>query len=192
MFDFFQTYLILGFKHIVDLSGFDHILFIITLCAVYRPTEWRKVTILITAFTIGHSATLALAAYRIVVPNGYLIEILIPITILASSIFNLLAKGSDSNPRLMIKYALALCFGLIHGMGFSNFFNLLMGDTANIVFPLFSFNVGIEIGQLIIVGMYYGFYMLIMKLTTFPHNRFVQLFSGLGVITSIILIFERI
>jgi hypothetical protein len=190
--DVFVSYLKLGVNHILDINGFDHLLFIITICAVYKPEEWRKVAVLITAFTIGHSVTLALASFKVIMPNKYLIEILIPFTILASSIYNLFMEKEKTRTSLYFKYALALVFGFIHGMGFSNFFSFLIGDSGNIVLPLFSFNLGIEIGQLLIIGLYYIFYIVLFRAIQLSHRKFVIVFSGIGLIASLILIIDRI
>ena len=153
----FSTYLKLGLTHIADPQAYDHIVFIIALCAVYRLTEWRRVAILVTAFTIGHSITLALAALKIVTPQYDVVEKLIPITICLTAIYNVLKPENQDNTSVFSKslnlnYIFALVFGLIHGLGFSNFFKELLGTDADIVAPLFAFNVGIEIGQLLIVS----------------------------------------
>ncbi len=193
MSDIFFSYLKLGYDHIVDISSFDHILFVITLCAVYQLSEWRKIGIIITAFTLGHSITLILASFRIIVPNRYIIELLIPLTILISGALNLAPqKYKLKSNKLYIKYAFALFFGLIHGMGFSSFFTDLMGDASQIILPLFSFNVGIELGQFLIIALYYALIYGIYRLIKISYNRFSWFFSVLGILVSIILIFKRI
>ncbi len=146
----FSTYLQLGFEHILDLNGYDHILFVIALCAVYRYTQWKNILILVTAFTIGHSITLALSALDIIVFRSDIIEFLIPLTILLTAMFNVVRK-KDTQQKVMTNYGLALFFGLIHGMGFSNYFKALLGREENITLPLFSFNIGVELGQIVIV-----------------------------------------
>lgn len=153
----FSTYLELGFDHILDINGYDHILFIVALCAVYRPAEWKKILVLVTAFTIGHSVTLALSALKIVLFPADVIEFLIPLTILLTALYNVLNTNTDEK-RVIWKYLLALFFGLIHGLGFSNYFKALIGKEESIVPPLFAFNVGVELGQIIIV-------LLLMVLT---------------------------
>ncbi|MFA6581742.1 MAG: HupE/UreJ family protein [Paludibacter sp.] len=189
----FYSYLNLGFHHIVDINGFDHLLFIITLCAVYEITEWRKVAIVITAFTLGHSVTLALASLKIILPNRYIIELLIPVTILISGIFNLFSiNGKLKKTKLLAKYLMALFFGLIHGMSFSNFFTDLMGDSTRIIFPLFSFNVGIEVGQLLVLFIYYFVVYLFYKFAKVSYQKIALFFSALGILVSIFLIFYRI
>lgn len=149
----FQVYFQVGLKHIADITAYDHILFIIALCAAYRWREWRQILILVTAFTIGHSITLALSALDVIKVNSAVIEFLIPVTIFATAVYNVVWFRYDHSGRLIsFKYALALFFGLIHGMGFSNYFKSLLGKETNITLPLFAFNIGIEIGQLVIVG----------------------------------------
>ncbi len=150
----FQLYLVEGFRHISDLGAYDHILFITALCAIYQLSEWKKILILVTAFTIGHSVTLALATLRIVSFPTEVIEFLIPITIVITCLFNFFSATDSRNitKQLMgYRYVTAALFGLIHGLGFSNFLRSMLGKEESIVTPLFAFNVGLEIGQLAIV-----------------------------------------
>ena len=193
MFDIFFSYLKLGYQHIIDINSFDHILFVITLCAVYQLSEWKKIAIVITAFTLGHSITLILASLKIIVPNRYLIELFIPMTILINGVFNLISeKFNFRKAKLYVKYSFALFFGLIHGMSFSSFFSDIMGDSTKIIFPLFSFNVGIEIGQFFVIFLYYLLLYFIYRLFAISYKRFALFFSVLGILVSIILIFKRI
>lgn len=146
------TYITLGFHHIADLKAADHILFLLALAAVYRVSEWRSALWVITAFTVGHSITLALAVTGTLnLPTG-LIEFLIPVTILATCIENLLAIGRTVSPgRRRFRAVLAGVFGLVHGAGFANYLKALFVD--RIAVPLFGFNVGIEVGQLVILSL---------------------------------------
>ena len=144
----FGVYLELGFEHLLDLRGYDHILFIAGLCAAYSLTRWRELLVLVTAFTIGHSVSLALATLRLVSVNSSLVEFLIPVTIVATALTNLAGLGREGlagQHRVAarpLRYALALGFGLIHGLGFSNFLRIALGDERNLFVPLLSFNIG--------------------------------------------------
>jgi len=146
----FSLYFELGWQHICDWQGYDHILFVTVLCGTYLLSDWRKVLILVTAFTIGHSITLALSALNIVKVNTSLIEFLIPVTIVITSLINIFKK-KRSPGAVRITYILALFFGLIHGLGFSNYLKSLLGKSSNITAQLFAFNVGLEFGQVLIV-----------------------------------------
>ena len=148
----FSLYFKLGLTHILDVRGYDHILFVVALCALYLPRDWRKILILVTAFTVGHSLTLALATLRLVTINPDLVELLIPITIFITAASNVIRKRGAALPRVApLNYALALGFGLIHGLGFSNYLRSLLGRSESLLMPLLSFNLGLELGQLIIV-----------------------------------------
>jgi len=155
----FSTYFELGFDHILDIKAYDHILFIVALCAIYTISQWRDILILVTAFTIGHCMTLVLSGLKLVNVNADLVEFLIPLTILMTAIINILQKQptpSDiekSNRKLKWNYVMALLFGLIHGLGFSNYFKALIGQEENIVSVLLPFNLGVEAGQIIIVAI---------------------------------------
>jgi hypothetical protein len=146
----FPLYFQLGWQHILDWKGYDHILFVVVLCGTYTLPEWRKVLILVTAFTIGHSITLALSVLSLIRINTALIEFLIPVTIVITAATNILS-GKPKKKGIPVKYFLALFFGLIHGMGFSNYLKSLLGKSTSIVAELFAFNVGLEFGQVIIV-----------------------------------------
>ena len=190
-----STYLQLGLQHIADIKAYDHILFIIALCATYLVSEWKKVLILVTAFTIGHSVTLILAALNIIVFRSEVIEFLIPVTIFITSLYNLIpSKTSDLKgtfSRLTnIKYLLAMGFGLIHGMGFSNYFRSLLSREESIVKPLFAFNVGIEIGQLIIVAIIFVLTWILYRTTQMKQREWILFISGATAGISVILMME--
>lgn len=152
----FELYLRLGFEHISDLNGYDHILFVIALAAVYPLREWKHLLVLVTAFTIGHSVTLALSTLGWVNVDADLIEMLIPVTIFITAALNIAERFARDPEKALqrdwrAKYALAIGFGLIHGLGFSNYLRAILGTEQSLVLPLFSFNVGLEIGQLVIL-----------------------------------------
>lgn len=134
----FTLYFILGKDHILDYqNGYDHILFVVALCALYLLRDWKKVLILVTAFTIGHSVTLALSTLGVVSVDGALIEFLIPLTILLTAVSNLFTKEEVATAkRINVNYLFAAFFGLIHGLGFSNYLRELLGKSSNIVSPL--------------------------------------------------------
>lgn len=151
----FEIYLPLGFQHITNIQGYDHILFVIALCAVYRLKDWKKIALLVTAFTIGHSITLALATLNLISYSTKLIELLIPITIVLTCLINFFHKSTtyslDVEKPSFFRYPVAVIFGLIHGMGFSNYLKSLLGTEQSILQPLLAFNIGLELGQLVIV-----------------------------------------
>jgi len=144
----FPLYFQLGITHILDWQGYDHILFVMALCGVYAWQDWRKLLILVTAFTVGHSLTLALSVFNVIPVSVSLIEFLIPVTIVITSLVNILRKNQNKTSWLLT-YLLTLMFGLIHGMGFSKYLKSLLGS--QVVGPLLAFNVGLEVGQLAIV-----------------------------------------
>lgn len=146
----FPLYFQLGITHILDWQGYDHILFVMALCGVYAWHDWRKILVLVTAFTVGHSLTLALSVFNLIPVSASLIEFLIPVTIVITSLVNILRKN-QSQASWVLTYLLTLMFGLIHGMGFSNYLRSLLGS--EIIGPLLAFNVGLEVGQLVIVGV---------------------------------------
>jgi len=149
-----SNYFKLGLQHILDLQGFDHILFIISLCAVFVARDWVKILLLVTAFTLGHSLTLALATFEVVQIRSEVSEFLIPVTIAFTALLTLIKPKPNSGKGIQLNYLLALLFGLIHGLGFSNYLRSLLGKEASIWQPLMAFNVGLEIGQIVIVASF--------------------------------------
>ena len=150
----FELYFKLGLQHILDFQGYDHILFIISLSAVYVARDWVKILLLVTAFTVGHSLTLALATFEVVQIRSEVIEFLIPVTIAFTALLTLIKPKPNSGKGIQLNYLLALLFGLIHGLGFSNYLRSLLGKEATIWPPLLAFNVGLEVGQIVIVAAF--------------------------------------
>jgi len=188
----FQLYLTLGIHHIADLKAYDHILFIVTLCAVYSFSQWKNVLVLITAFTIGHSLTLALATLNLIHVSTDLIEFLIPVTIFITAFANVLQKsGKVLQKRHLFKYFTAMFFGLIHGLGFSNYLRSLLGQEDSLIGPLFSFNVGIEIGQFIIVAFIMLLTWILVDLLNIKRREWILILSGAGMGVSLVMMLER-
>ena len=163
----FELYFELGKDHILDYkNGYDHILFVVSLCSVYLIRDWKKILILVTAFTIGHSITLGLATLQIISVNQNLIEFLIPLTILITAVSNIFRSTEVSDRTTYINYGYALFFGLIHGMGFSNYLRSILGNDRSIATQLFAFNMGLELGQIIIVAIFLFIAFLLVDLFT--------------------------
>lgn len=146
------TFLMLGFRHITDPEALDHILFLLALAAIYRGRDWRDSLWVITAFTIGHSISLALAVTGALHLPTRLIEFLIPLTIVATGLENMLVRRRERAPlRGRYRPVFAGVFGLVHGAGFANYLSSLF--TGSVALPLFGFNLGIELGQLVVLGL---------------------------------------
>ncbi|MEO5967572.1 MAG: HupE/UreJ family protein [Ferruginibacter sp.] len=146
----FKLYFETGWTHIISADAIDHILFIIALAAIYSLNHLKQVLILVTAFTIGHSLTLALSVNNIISFNSVWVEFLIPATIVITASFNILSK---KNIHYAVNYILALLFGLIHGMGFASTIKFMLAKDQSIALPLLSFNLGIEAGQIVLVAI---------------------------------------
>jgi hypothetical protein len=151
------AYAELGFRHITDLQGADHILFLLVLAAVYRLRDWRAAIWVVTAFTAGHSLTLALAVTGVMRLPTPLIEFLIPVTIVATAVENMVARRSGrlGNRRVVF----AGLFGLVHGAGFANYLRSLFME--RIAVPLLGFNLGIEAGQLVVLVAAFGCFAVV-------------------------------
>ena len=184
-------YLQIGFEHISNLAGYDHILFLVALCAVYRLEQWRNIVILVTAFTVGHCATLVLASTDVVSIPSDNIEFLIPVTILLTALQNVInhpAQPSQSQMRRI--YLMALFFGFIHGMGFSNYFRALLMGEGSVFIPLLGFNIGIELGQLMIVAIILSIAFFVMRFLNVQHRDWNLFVSGAAAGMSLMLMVE--
>ncbi|WP_370899442.1 HupE/UreJ family protein [Chryseobacterium gossypii] len=146
----FLFYLKLGWEHIISLDALDHQLFVLALIAVYSYNDLKKVLILVTAFTVGHSITLALSVLNIVRVSSKWVEFLIPLTIVLTALDNILMKNKKQS-LMKVNYYLALFFGLIHGMGFANTARVMIAGNQSIAVPLLGFNIGLELGQIAFV-----------------------------------------
>ena len=174
----FWMYTQIGFNHIANLSGMDHILFVADLCIRYQFSDWKKWLILITAFTIGHSITLVLSVFSYLNFSTNWIEFLIPVTILITSISNMFVKKFSFNTRFPVIYFFALFFGLIHGLGFSFYLKSLLGLQQNIAPALLAFNLGLEIGQILIVMAILVISFIFVTLLKAPRRDFILIVSG--------------
>ena len=189
----FELYMKIGRDHIMDINGYDHILFLVALCAIYSLTQWRTLLILVTAFTIGHSITLALSVMGWTPFSSSFIEFLIPITILLTAVYNIRAAQRDEGEeKLLVNYGLALVFGFIHGMGFSNYLRALLGEEESILLPLLAFNVGLEIGQLIIVAIIMGISYLAMNAASVRQQVWQLAVSAAAGVMALYLVFQNI
>lgn len=148
----FWTYFQLGLYHVLSVNALDHVLFLLVLTAVYSFKDWKKVLILVTIFTIGHTLALFLSVFGIVYINSETVEYLIPVTIMITAIYNLFSIKSSSKSNITIADIVTLFFGLIHGLGFSNYIkSILSGTNSSKIIPLSEFALGIEAAQIVVV-----------------------------------------
>ncbi len=188
----FKLYFGIGTQHILTWEAMDHILFVGALCLRYLIKDWKKVVVLVTAFTIGHSITLALSALGLVHFATRWIEFLIPITIVATAINNLLQRqGQVEHPsKLPLIYFFALFFGLIHGLAFANSLLSLIGSDGLLI-PLLAFNLGIEAAQLLVVAIILAISFIFVQLIKIRRVWWVRGISALVLLASLKMAFDR-
>ena len=184
-------YVELGIRHISDLAGYDHILFLIVLCAIYQLHQWKTLLVLVTAFTVGHSITLALTSFSVISIKSEVIEFLIPMTIIATAIHNLFIRSTSEISGHTRAYWMALFFGFIHGMGFANYFRALLIDESSIFIPLLGFNLGIELGQLFFVLLIVGVAYMVTNWLRMPQRDWNIFVSGGGFSLALVLAIEN-
>lgn len=187
----FWLYFQLGREHIADWQGYDHILFVTALCLRYLLKDWKKVLILVTAFTIGHSITLALSVFNVInIPSTW-IEFLIPVTIVITALSNVLKADTEPKGKFPLVYFYALFFGLIHGLGFSNYLKSLLGKSSSVVSELLAFNLGLEAGQLIIVAVVLLLSWIFVSRFRIPRREYIVFMSGAVFGIAFIMAIER-
>lgn len=187
----FWLYFNLGLHHVLDWKAYDHILFLIVLCAAYNFSSWKRILILITMFTVGHTLSLLLASYNVVSVSSRVVEFLIPITILVTAIFNFITsgKGKKTDNKTGLYYVVTIFFGLIHGMGFASFFMAL--DTGNTFMPLLEFALGIEAAQIIAVMIFLILAFIFQTIFRFNKRDWVLVVSSLVIGMTIPMLIEN-
>jgi uncharacterized membrane protein YfcA len=184
-------YLKEGWDHIISKDALDHILFIIALIAIYNTKDWKNVLILITAFTIGHSITLALSVYNIIKIKEVWVEFLIPCTIIITSLYNFFQKNGATK-KIQSNYFFAFSFGLIHGLGFANTIRFMLAKDQNFGVSLFGFNIGLEIGQIAIVTLLLLFNFISINLFKIKQQYWTYLLSTATLLWAVKFALERL
>lgn len=186
----FQLYFKLGLNHVLDLQGYDHMLFLIVLVLSYTFKDWKKLLWLVSLFTAGHTFSLLLSSYKLLNANMNMVEFLIPFTIMATAISNLLLKGKTTNNS---KFGLIItfCFGWIHGLGFSNYLGMLLSQQKTKLAPVLEFALGIEAAQIIVVLVIIGSYWILEKLFKISKRDWVLVLSAMVIGITIPILMER-
>ena len=187
----FILYLKLGWEHIISLDALDHQLFVLVLVAVFGLKDWKKILWLVTAFTIGHSITLAMSVLDLLRVPGTWVEFLIPVTIFITATDNILMRNRPKN-LMQMNYYLALFFGLIHGMGFANTARVMMSEEQNIFWPLVGFNIGLELGQIVVVAIILAVLFILVDLFKVSRKDWVMFVSSAVFALSLQMSLERI
>jgi hypothetical protein len=189
----FQTYFYLGFKHIIAWDALDHLLFVAVLSILFDWKHWKSLLVLITAFTIGHSITLMLATFNILNFPSKIVEMLIPLTIIFTAIYNFFDNPENKN-ILLGRYLISVLFGFIHGFAFSNLLKSFFSKTEeSITLKLLAFNVGLEVGQILALCIYLTISSVLVLLLGKNNKKYVNLvFSALAILLSFQMFLERI
>jgi hypothetical protein len=187
----FSMYFGLGWDHIISREALDHILFILALAVIYRFEDWRRVLILVTAFTIGHFLTLILSVTDVIRANSEWVEFLIPLTIVITALFNLFKPNLQSATNAFL-YTLTLVFGLVHGLGYANAIRFLLVEEQSLGWSLFAFNLGLEIGQIIVVLAALILGELVLRYTPLQRRYWVVIVSSIVILVAMNMVIDRI
>lgn len=186
----FIFYFNVGWTHILSWDATDHIYFITSLAIIYTFLDWKKVLVLVTAFTIGHAITLYLSALDLFRFNIDWVEFAIPCTIVVTAASNLLIRA-EVKRKGVLQYMLALGFGLVHGMGYANYIRMMLSKNQNLIWSLFSFNVGLEIGQILVVLLVLSMQWGLEKYKLIHARLLARIVSSLILIVSLLLAIDR-
>ena len=186
----FIFYFKIGWFHIMSTAATDHLFFIAVLAIIYSFADWKKVLILITAFTIGHAITLFLSVLELINLNIDWVEFLIPCTILVTAMMNLLFQKQQVASHA-IQYGMALGFGLIHGLGYANYIRMILSADQQLLWGLFSFNLGLEAGQIVVVCLVLLTVWVSSMIHAKAHMRWVSFVSAFVLFFALKLALER-
>ena len=174
----FLLYLKLGLTHVLDWQAYDHILFLIVLVAAYNFSNWKRIFILVSLFTIGHTVSLLLVNYSVVAISSKWVEFLIPVTILVAAFYNLLTSGKNNrSEKVGLFYVITIFFGLVHGFGFATYYKMIAGG--NDILPLLEFALGIELAQIIVVTIVLIFSFIFQSILRFNKKDWVLVVSSI-------------
>ena len=187
----FSMYFGLGWNHIISWEALDHILFILALAVIYRFEDWRRVLILVTAFTIGHFLTLILSVTDVIRANSEWVEFLIPLTIVITALFNLFKPNLQSATNAFL-YTLTLVFGLVHGLGYANAIRFLLVEEQSLGWSLFAFNLGLEIGQIVVVLAALILGELVLRYTPLQRRYWVVIVSSIVILVAMNMVIDRV
>ena len=187
----FWIYLNIGLKHVLDINAYDHVLFLMALAVPYAFKDWKRVLILVSIFTLGHTVALLLSVFKIIIIKASFVEFLIPITILATASYNIFTSGKSSKGDSMsIVGFITLFFGIIHGLGFSNYFkSILPGSNFDKLLPSLEFALGIELAQVITVLVVLMVSYIVQNIFRFSKRDWVLVMSAfiIGVVLPMII-----
>ena len=186
----FIFYFKIGWSHIMSLDATDHLFFITVLAIIYTVADWKKVLVLVTAFTVGHALTLFMSVLNMINVKSEMVEFLIPCTILITALMNLFLQKQQSVSHT-IQYAIALGFGLIHGLGYANYIRMMLSADQQLVWGLFSFNLGLEAGQIVVVGLVLLTVWVSSRIHAKAHQRWVSFVSAFVLLFALKLAIER-
>lgn len=187
----FFFYFPLGWEHIISADALDHQLFILALAAIYAWQDWKQVLILVTAFTVGHSLTLALSVLEIFSLDSNWVEFLIPLTIVLTAASNLLQRNQPAR-KIQFNYWLALFFGFIHGMGFANSIRFMLSEEQQLGWGLLGFNLGLEAGQLVFVAFLLLLTYLVLDVIKLDRKKWTMGLSLIALVSSLFMTLSRL
>ena len=186
----FIFYFKIGWTHIMSLDATDHLFFIAVLAIIYTVADWKKVLVLVTAFTIGHALTLFMSILSLISVKSEMVEFLIPCTIMVTAMMNLLFQKQQVTSHA-IQYGIALGFGLIHGLGYANYIRMILSADQQLIWGLFSFNVGLEAGQIVVVSLVLFMVCMASKAHANAHKHLIRVLSVAVLCFSLLMVIER-
>jgi hypothetical protein len=186
----FVFYFKLGWHHIISVDAFDHLFFIMALTSIYLLKDIKQVLLLVTAFTIGHAISLSLSALNLVKINSDFVELLIAVSIIFTAEIQFV-KSLHPKAPFRFKYVFALLFGLLHGLGFANTIRFILAESQQITLPLLSFNIGLEVGQILVVLLMLLMAKLFVEIIGLPQKWWIRIINTIALAAGIYLCITR-
>ena len=183
-------YLELGLLPVLDWNAIDHMLFLCALTIVYNFKDFKSFCWVVTFFTFGHTFSLIVSAFDLFKPSSQLIEFLIPTTIIVTSLYNILETKKSKNN--LFEYGFSIFFGLIHGFGFGNYFEMLTDSLDAKITPLIGFALGVELSQLVVVLVILIINTILNKLNLISRTIYIKIVSVIIILVSLNLIYQMI
>jgi hypothetical protein len=178
-----------GVLHITDLEGYDHMLYLFAMSAPFLWKDYKKIILLATAFTVGHSLTLLASAAGWFAFSSTVIEMLISVSIALTALLNFIWNKPQVS---WWNSTITVGFGLIHGMGFSSYFKMMFDQSESWILKLLFFNIGIEVGQLLIIGVIVLLGFLATSVVKVPSSTWSRIVAGIAFVVSCYLIIDKI
>lgn len=187
----FWIYFTLGLKHLYNINAYADILFLLALTVPYEFKSWKKILLLVSLFTAGHTIALMLSIFNIVTVKVSIVAFIILILLLITALYTIISTGKSNKKDSIVFIAiLTSLFGIVHGLGFSNYFNsIVQGKPTDKLVPLFESSLGFGVSQIVVIILALLLAYVIQTLLKFSKREWILIVSSfvVGVVIPMII-----